>query len=137
MKMEGKEDVYSPDGVLEDYFRTVESETASTSETEVEQNPKPESRWRSMVQLLKSRSKRPLSTLHPLSVLKLSRRSSSSSSSTSEDISGATSSLVDYTLPELQSATNCFSHGLSSASKFLVIYTCRKQLSKIHVTFRP
>ncbi|KAH7862995.1 hypothetical protein Vadar_011932 [Vaccinium darrowii] len=108
--MEGKEDVYSPDGVLEDYFRTVESETASTSETEVEQNPKPESRWRSMVQLLKSRSKRPLSTLHPLSVLKLSRRSSSCSSSTSEDISGATSSLVDYTLPELQSATNCFSH---------------------------
>lgn len=119
--MEGKEDVYSPDGVLEDYFRTVESETASSSEAEVEQNPKPAAGWRGLVQLLKSRSKGPLSTLHPLSVLKLSRRSSSSSR---EDISGATSSLGDpdlaytspqlknFTISELQSATSCFNHGL-------------------------
>ncbi|KAG5567634.1 hypothetical protein RHGRI_002988 [Rhododendron griersonianum] len=117
--MEGKEDVYSPDGVLEDYFRTVESETASSSEAEVEQNPKPAAGWRGLVQLLKSRSKGPLSTLHPLSVLKLSRRSSSSSR---EDISGATSSLGDpdlaytspqlknFTISELQSATSCFNH---------------------------
>ncbi|XP_052184316.1 receptor-like cytosolic serine/threonine-protein kinase RBK2 [Diospyros lotus] len=120
--MEGKEDTYSPNGVLEDYFRTVESETisskASTSEFEVQPNSKSASRWHGLVRLLKFRSKRSLATLHPGSVLKLSRRLSRSMR---EYISTVTNPLVDadlnyfrpqwkiFTLSELQSASNCFS----------------------------
>ncbi|KAF5947947.1 hypothetical protein HYC85_013904 [Camellia sinensis] len=104
--MEAKDDVYSPNGVLEDYLRTVESETvsskASTSESEAQQNSKPTSRWGGFVQLLKIRSKTPL--------WRISR-------SLREDINTGLDPLVDtdlpqqknFTLSELQTATNCFS----------------------------
>ncbi|KAL6959503.1 non-specific serine,threonine protein kinase [Sarracenia purpurea var. burkii] len=95
--MEGKENAYSPNGVLEDYLRTVESETvsskASTSETELQQNSKHVSRWHGLVQLLKSRSKKPLASLHPLSGLKLSQRISSSV--IEEDVKSLTNPLID------------------------------------------
>ncbi|KAF5930348.1 hypothetical protein HYC85_031221 [Camellia sinensis] len=121
--MVGKESLYRPIVVLEDYLRTAESEIVSsnpsTSEFEVQGNSKLVSLWRGLVQLLKSRSKIPLPTLHPLSIMKLSRRISSNMR---EDISTATNPLFDtdlryvmprwknFSLSELQIASNCFSH---------------------------
>ncbi|KAI7983250.1 Receptor-like cytosolic serine/threonine-protein kinase RBK2 [Camellia lanceoleosa] len=121
--MVGKESLYCPIVVLEDYLRTAESETVSsnpsTSEFEVQGNSKLVSLWRGLVQLLKSRSKIPLPSLHPLSIMKLSRRISSSMR---EDVSTATNPLFDtdlryvmprwknFSLSELQIASNCFSH---------------------------
>ncbi|XAR58504.1 Non-specific serine/threonine protein kinase [Bertholletia excelsa] len=118
--MESKDDSYSPTGVLEDFLRTADSETvsskASTSELEVQRSSKLISKWRGVIQLLKSRSRRPLNTLHPL---KLSRRMSSSLREYMTK--GATNPLMvsdlgylkpqwrNFTLSELQTASNCFS----------------------------
>lgn len=116
--MEEKENSYSPTGVLEDYFRTEESQIvssrASTSEFENEKSSK-SSRWNGLLELLKIKSKRPLPTLHPLSVMKLSKRLSSSMR---EYICTALNPLADgdlkpqwknFTLSELQHASNYFS----------------------------
>ncbi|PSR94789.1 Receptor-like serine/threonine-protein kinase [Actinidia chinensis var. chinensis] len=121
--MEEKKNAYSPNGVLEDYLRTEESETvsskASTSEIEIQRSSKPASRWRGLVKLLKSRSIGHLANLHPLSVMKLSRRISNSMR---EDIGATENPLVDtdlsylrprrknFSLSELQRATTFFSH---------------------------
>ncbi|XP_059625798.1 receptor-like cytosolic serine/threonine-protein kinase RBK2 [Cornus florida] len=114
-KEKEKGDVYSPNGVLEDYLISLESERVSekesTSEFEAHENSKPTSKWRSFVQLLRSRSKRGLPTLHPL---KLSRRFSSMR----EDISLVVDTDLNYFKPrwknfalsELQTATNGFCH---------------------------
>ncbi|KAL6978464.1 non-specific serine,threonine protein kinase [Sarracenia purpurea var. burkii] len=140
--MEGRENAYSPNGVLEDYLRTIESETvsskASTSETELQQSSKHVSRWHGFVQLLKSRSKKPLASLHPLSGLKLSRRISSSV--IEEDIKSSTNPLIEtdlsnlkprrinFTLSELQVASNCFSHeNLIGKGGYAEVYKGRLQ----------
>ncbi|KAL6978456.1 non-specific serine,threonine protein kinase [Sarracenia purpurea var. burkii] len=140
--MEGRENAYSPNGVLEDYLRTIESETvsskASTSETELQQSSKHVSRWHGFVQLLKSRSKKPLASLHPLSGLKLSRRISSSL--IKEDIKSSTNPLIEtdlsnlkprrinFTLSELQVASNCFSHeNLIGKGGYAEVYKGRLQ----------
>ncbi|KAM7495940.1 hypothetical protein LguiA_020354 [Lonicera macranthoides] len=116
-----EEDAYSPSGVLEDYLRSLESESAYSKESCLEleeQNiSKPISRWTAIVQLLKSTSKRPLGNLHSLNVLKLSKRFSST---IREAISMSPSPIIDtdlsyfkprwknFTTSELQIATNNF-----------------------------
>ncbi|XP_065861216.1 receptor-like cytosolic serine/threonine-protein kinase RBK2 [Euphorbia lathyris] len=115
--MEKKANTNSPVGVLEDYFRTEEFESCSskepTSDFEAQKGSKPISRWHGFLKLLKTKSKKPLATLHPLSVLKLSLRRSSSMReilpnlfSTSFDLN---SQSISFTLSDLQSATNNFS----------------------------
>lgn len=119
-----EEDVYSPSGVLEDYLRSLESESTSSKESclelEDQKISKPVSRWAALVQLLKSRSKRPLGNLHSLNVLKLSKRFSST---IREAIAMSPSPIIDtdlsyfkphwknFTTSELQIATNNFAHG--------------------------
>lgn len=115
--MEKKEDASSPVGVLEDYFKSEDSESCSSkdpsSDAEVSKHA---SRWHGFVKLLRSRSKKSLATLHPLGVLKLSMRKSSSMRENiitnlfaNSDSSNFKSPRVNFTLSELQAATNNFS----------------------------
>ncbi|XP_027097520.1 receptor-like cytosolic serine/threonine-protein kinase RBK2 isoform X1 [Coffea eugenioides] len=114
-----KETVCSPDTVLEDYLRNLESETdsskASTSDLGAPKDPKPSSRWAEFLQLFKTKSKRHLSTFHPL---KLSKRFSSS---LREEIILVPDPMLDtslnyfkpqwknFALSDLQTATKSFS----------------------------
>ncbi|OAY61722.1 receptor-like cytosolic serine/threonine-protein kinase RBK2 [Manihot esculenta] len=117
--MEKKEGTSSPVGVLEDYFRSEESESCSskepTSDLEARRSSKPTSRWRGLFQLVRSRSKKPLATLHPLSVLKLSLRRCSSMREIvpnlfpNSDSYNLKSPRTSFTLYELQAATGNFS----------------------------
>lgn len=115
-----KEDSYSPTGVLEDYLKNTESDSVSTKEStsgfEDQHFSKPPSRWGGFMQLIKTKSKRHIGTLHPLN---LSRRFSSSmrenvlaSPPTESDLSYFKPHWKNFTLSQLQSATNNFSHGL-------------------------
>lgn len=120
--MKEKEESCSPTGILEDYFRSSDSETSSSkepnNESEAHKNSKPSSRWLSFVQLLRTKSKKPLNTMHSLNVLNLSRRMSGSmreiiaSKFGSDSDYGLKSPWKNFTLYELQVATHYFSHGL-------------------------
>lgn len=112
-------DTNSPNGVLEDYFRSEEFETSSSkppsTDSANEQNSKTSSRFRAFVQLLRSGSKKSLATLHPLSALKSSIRRSSSmrenrgfSSHLDSDPYNLNSPRRNFSLSELQLATNNF-----------------------------
>ncbi|KAJ9171904.1 hypothetical protein P3X46_015205 [Hevea brasiliensis] len=117
--MEKKTDTSSPVGVLEECFRNEESESCSsrepTSDLDAQRSSKPTSRWHGFFQLLRSRSKKPLATLHPLSVLKLSLRRSSSMREmvpnlySNSDSYNLKSPRTSFTLSALQAATNNFS----------------------------
>ncbi|KAF2298624.1 hypothetical protein GH714_024376 [Hevea brasiliensis] len=117
--MEKKVDKSSPVGVLEDYFRSEESESCSskepTSVLESQRNSKATSLWHGFFQLLRSRSKKRLATLHPLSVLKHSLRRSSSMREmvpnlfSNSDSYNLKSPRKCFSLSELQAATNNFS----------------------------
>ncbi|KAK7336704.1 hypothetical protein VNO77_17250 [Canavalia gladiata] len=111
-----KDKVDSPVGVFEDYFMSSESETSSskeptTSDSESQHKSKTGSKWHAFLQLLRTRSKKPIATLHPLSVLKLSRRLTSSMRETIIDADSALnrSPWKIFTQRELQIATNYFS----------------------------
>lgn len=107
-----KEDVYSPTGVLEDFSDSDSVSTKeSTSEFEYQYFSKTPSRWAGIVQLIKTKSKRHIGTLHPLN---LSRRFSSSmknmlaSPPTESDLNYFKPHWKNITLSQLQSATNNF-----------------------------
>ncbi|KAL8089408.1 receptor-like cytosolic serine/threonine-protein kinase RBK2 [Apium graveolens] len=111
-----KEDAFSPTGVLEDYLNSLESDSVSTKEStsDFEDNhfSKPPSRWAGFVKLLKNKSRRHLGTLHPLN---LSKRFSSSmreiaSPHADSDLNYFKPHWKNFTLSQLQSATNNFSH---------------------------
>jgi hypothetical protein len=110
----------SPVAVLEDYFKSSKSETCSSKEHDVDsKDSKSDSRrqWHGFVQLLRTGSKKSLATLHPLSVMKLSRRMSRSmreatAKMTNFHVDIAKLSWKNFTLHELQTATNYFSPGL-------------------------
>ncbi|KAJ7972852.1 Kinase family protein [Quillaja saponaria] len=115
-----KEKVDSPVGVLQDFLNSSDSESSSSKEPTVDpdgqEKLKPTSRWHGFVQFLGIRSKKPLATLHPLSVLKRSKRMSSSMRETivpnfgmDVDICLLSSPWKSFTLHELQIATNYFS----------------------------
>ncbi|XP_027351959.1 receptor-like cytosolic serine/threonine-protein kinase RBK2 [Abrus precatorius] len=110
-----KDKVDSPVGVLEDYLKSSESETSSskepTVESESQEKSKPGSKWHAFLQLLRTSSKKPIPTLHPLSVLKLSRRMSSSMSETLIDADSPLHRSPPwkiFTQHEIQTATNYF-----------------------------
>lgn len=120
-----KEDVEtdSPKGVLEDYFRSSDSETSfskePTANSENHQISKPTSRWHGLVQLLRTKSKKPIATtMHPL--VKFSKRMSSSMreiitpkfQSDIDDMYPFKSPWKNFSLYELQAATKSFSHGM-------------------------
>ncbi|XP_054824763.1 receptor-like cytosolic serine/threonine-protein kinase RBK2 [Prosopis cineraria] len=117
-----KEKADSPVGVLEDYFRSSESDTSSSKEptvdSEAQDKSKFASKWRGFLQHLTTRSKKSSpTTMHPpLSVLKLSKRMSRSMRETIFPSSrlGADSSLHNspwkiFTHREILLATSSFS----------------------------
>ncbi|KAK4441710.1 Receptor-like cytosolic serine/threonine-protein kinase RBK2 [Sesamum alatum] len=111
----------SPDTVLEDFLRSAESETesskASTSESEVQIDAQPASRWTNFFQMLRFKSKTQLATFHPLKLSKML------SSSMREEVGSVPNPLTDtnlnyfkpqwknFSLSDLQSATSKFCHG--------------------------
>lgn len=112
-----KEDAFSPTGVLEDYLNSLESDSVSTKEStsdfEDQHFSKPPSKWAGFVKLLKTKSRRHLGTLHPLN---LSKRFSSSmreiaSPHADSGLNYFKPHWKNFTLSQLQSATNNFSHG--------------------------
>lgn len=128
-KRKMKEKVDSPVTVLEDYFRSSDSESSSSKEpsadSESQELSKPASRWHSFIQLLRSGSKKQMNnTLHPLSVLKLSKRMSTSmresilpSCLLDATASPCRSPWKIFTHHEIQVATNSFSQGMQRASE--------------------
>ncbi|XP_022995370.1 receptor-like cytosolic serine/threonine-protein kinase RBK2 isoform X2 [Cucurbita maxima] len=109
--MKEKLDSSSPTGILEDYFRSSGSESTSSGE------PKPPAFWHGIFKLLRSKSSKPVSKLHPLSVLKLSKRLSNSMRESlhlhfrfDSNVSSFNSPWKNFTLRDLQAATNYFSH---------------------------
>lgn len=120
-----KDKVDSPVGVLEDYFKSSESETSSSSKelsvnSESRDISKSSSRWQAILQLLRTRSRKySISTLHPLSIFKLSRTMSSSmreiilpSSLIGADSTSSHRSPKIFTQHEIQIATNYFDQGI-------------------------
>ncbi|XP_027923818.1 receptor-like cytosolic serine/threonine-protein kinase RBK2 [Vigna unguiculata] len=108
-----EDEVDSPVGVLEDYFfKSSESETSSSKEpgTTDSDKSKPGSKWHAFLQLLRVKSKKPVATLYPLSVLKLSRIFSSGMRETviDSDSSFHSSPWKIFTHHEIQIATNYF-----------------------------
>ncbi|KAL8151529.1 hypothetical protein V2J09_021337 [Rumex salicifolius] len=124
----------SPIGILEDYFRTPESDdTNSSSESELCKQRSSSGRWGGLMKILliaKSKSQQP-----PLSTLKqLSRWSSSSSSSRRERLCCHEwdSPSNDFSLSELQSATANFSQGnLIGKGGYAEVYKGRLQDGRI------
>ncbi|KAG5063177.1 hypothetical protein JHK85_004360 [Glycine max] len=117
-----KEKVDSPVTVLEDYFRSSDSESSSSKEPSADSESrefsksasrwhesrefsKSASRWHAFLQLLRSGSKKQMNTLHPLSVLKLSKRMS-----TSMRESILPSCLLDATASPCRSPWKIFTH---------------------------
>lgn len=138
-----KEKADSPVGVLEDYFRSSESDTSSSKEptldSEAQDKSKASSKWGGFLQLLRTRSKKPTPTLHPLNVLKLSKRMSRSlretifpNSRLDSDSSLHNSPWKIFTHKEILLATSSFSQGKQCAFKFgfslqeIFIFLCKK-----------
>lgn len=133
-----KEKVDSPVTVLEDYFRSSDSESSSSKEptadsSESQDISKTSSTWHSFVQLLRTRSKKPMATTpttlhhHPLNG-KLSRRMSRSMRETilpscfnlqNAFPSPCRSPWKIFTFHDIQLATNHFSQGMHHA-RFLI-----------------
>ncbi|KAF9618282.1 hypothetical protein IFM89_000917 [Coptis chinensis] len=114
-----KMDKSSPRGVLEDCMSGFDFERsspkASTSDDEAQPNTKATSNWRTFFSVLKSRSMRRLASIPPVRVPKCSRSSSRSMRENTVSIlnnPGADfcfkSSWTNFTLAELQNATNNF-----------------------------
>jgi len=140
-KRKMKEKVDSPVTVLEDYFRSSDSESSSSKEPSADSESrefsksasrwhesrefsKSASRWHAFLQLLRSGSKKQMNTLHPLSVLKLSKRMSTSmresilpSCLLDATASPCRSPWKIFTHHEIQVATNSFSQGMQRASE--------------------
>lgn len=117
--MREKVDTYSPVGVLEDFFKSSDSESPTREpnlDFESPQKSKANSRWHGLVQLLRTKSKRSLAPMHPL--LKLSKKMSSSMREiiTPKLVSDSEypfkSPWKNFSLHELQAATKNFSQGL-------------------------
>lgn len=115
--MREKVDTCSPIGVLEDFFRSSDSETSEPNmKLEIPQKSKPNSRWHGLVQLLRTKSKKSLAPMHPL--LKLSKKMSNSMrefitpklESDSDSMYPFKSPWKNFSLHELQAATKNFSN---------------------------
>ncbi|XP_015891633.3 receptor-like cytosolic serine/threonine-protein kinase RBK2 [Ziziphus jujuba] len=117
--MKEKVDTCSPVGVLEDFFKSSDSETGSSKEpntdSEAQKNPKQGSRWLGFAHLWRSKSKKPPETMNSSSVFKLSRRFGSLREiiapkfGLDADLYNINSPWKNFNLLELQAATNYFS----------------------------
>lgn len=116
--MEKKVDTCSPNGVLEDFFRSENFETNSANK----QNSKQGFRWRGFEKMFRSKSKKSLANLQRFGSFRLSsmRRSSSMGENVgvAPDFLGHSnisynlkSSRKVFTLSELQIATKNFTSG--------------------------
>lgn len=116
--MKDKEDTCSPTGVLEDFFRSSDWETSSSKEPHLDndahKNPKTTSRWLGFGQRFRTRSKKSVDTVSSGSILKLSRRFGSLREILAPKfcLDSTNSPWKNFSLYELQAATNYFSHGL-------------------------
>lgn len=121
------QDSNSPVGVLEDYFRTVESDTNSSNDAnEAQKNPRTSSGFRGFMGLLRSKSKKQFPALASMNIPKLSGlRSSSMREESPFSLTGkcyfgnaglhnADSPSRSFTLYELQLATKNFSQGFNN-----------------------
>lgn len=114
--MEKEKDANSPIGVLQDFFRSSDSDHSSSSSTTLDDNNSAvahePSRWRGFFRLLRNKSKKSFAPLHPL---KLSK--SMSSSWRADSVSDCLKPpWMTFTLHDLQTATNNFSQGLYNNS---------------------
>lgn len=121
--MEKKEDASSPVGVLEDFFKTEEFETSSSSyssSSSHEQSPKHSSLWRGFANLFRTKSRKDGTNPHPLSGFRLSLRRSGSFRENvpvtadffvTANSKNLKSTRNTFTLAELQNATKNFSPG--------------------------
>lgn len=122
-----KEKVDSPVTVLEDYFKSSDSESSSSKEPTVDSESqdisKPSSKWNSFLQFLSTKSKKQIHTLDPLNG-QLTRRMSRSRSMRESilpsclTLTNATSTPCRspwkiFTHHDIQAATNSFSQGNS------------------------
>jgi hypothetical protein len=131
-----KEKVDSPITVLEDYFRSSDSESSSSKEPNLDSeshddNSKPFSRWHSFFQLLKTRSKKQLPALNHSLNGQLSRRMSRSMRDnilpSCLTLSNATSTPCRspwkiFSHHDIQIATNNFSQGMPCLDKQLNLH---------------
>lgn len=123
----------SPVGVLEDYFRSVESDTNSSTEENESLKKQTTSRFRGFLDFLRTKSKKQLPALASLSVPKLPgfrsasmREQAPNSSTGSRYIGNADSPCRNFTLHELQLATKNFSQGTTIMFNFLLYsYNCQ------------
>ncbi|XP_057958416.1 uncharacterized protein LOC131151185 [Malania oleifera] len=120
---EGIDGLSSPRGVLEDCSSSVESETASskasTSDSEAQFITKPDFHWPGFIRAFRKGSGNHFQTLPPVSVPKFPRRRKNKSMGENEEPTSAPpldtelyrfkSSWKNFSLPELESATNDFS----------------------------
>lgn len=119
--MKEKVDTCSPVGVLEDFFKSSDSETGSLKEPNTDfeghKNPKQGSRWFGFAHLWRSKSKKSLETTNSSGVFKLSRRFGSLREIIAPkfglyaDLYNINSPWKNFSLFELQAATSYFSQG--------------------------
>lgn len=111
-------DVLSPRGVLEASLQSSEFDPDSLNESNQESENQASqstalSHWKKFFSSWKKKSFRRLASFPPLGVLKMSRRESKTRRENPglSDLFKFKSSLRNFTFPELQTATNKFSHG--------------------------
>lgn len=125
-----RHDMSSPRGVLEACFKRLDLETSSSKDSPRDAESRRDSRavshWRGFFNQWKRKSMRRFASFPPLSVPKIPRRKSTSMKENEHPVldSALGSNLYNwkyswrnFTLSELQTATNNFSHGL------LVVHT--------------
>ncbi|KAF5463476.1 hypothetical protein F2P56_019386 [Juglans regia] len=102
-----KEDVSSPRGVLEACIRGLESDTDSSKNSSTEMETRSNSSWSRFFKLWKNRSIKRLASFPPLGK---SKGRSGRENSEFCNLYNFKSSLVNFSLADLQAATNNFSH---------------------------
>lgn len=115
-----KQDVSSPRGVLEACIRGFESDAGSSKNISNEMDTRSNSSWSRFFKLWKKRSFKRLGSLPPLGVSK--GKSSTRENPELSNLSNFKSSLVNFSLSELQTATNNFNPGLYYNSKMLAYF---------------
>uniref|UniRef100_A0A2N9EJB8 non-specific serine/threonine protein kinase n=1 Tax=Fagus sylvatica TaxID=28930 RepID=A0A2N9EJB8_FAGSY len=126
-----KEDVSSPRGVLEACIRGLESDSGSSKNSSTEMEIRgSNSSWSKFFKLWKKRSIKRLASFPPLGVPKLSKGKSRSTRETSQlsNLYNFKSSLTNFSLSELQTATKNFSsENLIGKGGYAEVYKGRLQ----------
>lgn len=109
-----KEDVSSPRGVLEACMRGFESDSFSFKNSTAEVESRSNSSWSRFFKLWKKQSIKRLASFPPLAVPKVPKRKSGSTRENPQlsHLYNINSSLVNFSLSDLLTATDNFSQGL-------------------------